>query len=57
MKDRGVQVKFDSILSGKNSVDQQDQIVKGIWSELVEATFKSNDEKLLSALKKKINKL
>jgi uncharacterized membrane protein len=57
MKERGVQVEFDSILNGKNALAQQDQFAQAVWSELIEASFKINDEKLLSGLKKKIQSL
>jgi hypothetical protein len=57
MKARGVHLEFVSVSDGKNALTGQDQIVQGVWNQLVEASFKANDEKLLSILKKKIKNL
>jgi hypothetical protein len=57
MKVRGVHVEFVSLSEGKNALTGQDQIVQSVWNQLIEASFKANDEKLLSVLKKKIKNL
>jgi hypothetical protein len=57
MSARGVKIKFDSLSQGQEAIAGQDDIVRSVWKELVEASFKSNNQKLLSVLKKKIKKL
>ena len=57
MKERGVSLKFDSLVDGEESIANQDQIVQRIWKQLIEVSFKENNQQLLSVLKKKIKNL